>query len=70
MADYAKASDLRGRTADELSSFIKEKKEELFKLRFQHYTGQLENVARLEHVKHEIARANTILTEKQRSAAS
>jgi large subunit ribosomal protein L29 len=63
-----KASDLRGRTDEELSSFVREKSEELFKLRFQHFTGQLENVARLKQVRRELARAKTIMAEKARSA--
>ena len=43
-------------------------KEELFKLRFQHFTGQLENVSRLGHVRREIARARTILQEKSQAS--
>lgn len=65
MGDYNKAADLRGRTEQELVSFVNEKKEELFKLRFQHSTGQLENTARMGLVRREIARANTILTQKR-----
>jgi large subunit ribosomal protein L29 len=65
-SEVVKAKDLRGRSTEELASFIREKAEELFKLRFQHFTGQLENVARLKHVRREIARARTIQGEKQK----
>jgi large subunit ribosomal protein L29 len=67
-SEVVKAKDLRGRSEEELLSFIREKAEELFKLRFQHFTGQLENVARLNQVRREIARARTILGEKTRAA--
>jgi large subunit ribosomal protein L29 len=69
MSDVAKAEDLRRKGVDELEEFIREKEEELFKLRFQHYTGQLENVARLKLVRREIARAKTVVVEQQRSAS-
>ena len=63
-SDVTTAKDLRDRTNDELVSFVQEKSEELFKLRFQHYTGQLENTARLKFVKKEIARARTIISQR------
>lgn len=63
-SNVTKAKDLRTRTQEELSVFLREKSEELFKLRFQHFTGQLENVARLKQVRREIARARTIIAEK------
>lgn len=69
-SEIVKASDLRNRTDEELEGFIREKTDELFKLRFQHFTGQLENVARMKHTRREIARARTILGEKTRSAES
>lgn len=64
---FVKAKDLRGRTDEELAMFLREKGEEFFKLRFQHFTGQLENVARLRQVRREIARARTIAAQKARS---
>jgi large subunit ribosomal protein L29 len=63
-SEITKAKDLRGRTDEELSVFLREKTEELFKLRFQHFTGQLENVARLKQVRREIARTKTIMAQK------
>lgn len=68
--DIANATDLRGRSDEELTVFLREKADELFKLRFQHFTGQLENVAKMKHVRREIARANTIVSEKNRSSQS
>ncbi|MEL7369060.1 MAG: 50S ribosomal protein L29 [Myxococcota bacterium] len=63
-SDAISPKDLRDRTDDELVTFVQEKSEELFKLRFQHYTGQLENTARLKTVRREIARARTIITQR------
>lgn len=62
-----KADALREMTKEELASKILELKEELFNLRFQLATGQLENPVRLRHVKKDIARIKTILTEKERA---
>lgn len=62
-----KASEMREQSAEDLENLIKEKEEELFKLRFQHHTGQLENVARLRLVRREIARAKTVFAQKQES---
>ena len=64
-SDIVRPKDLRGRTLEELEEFVREKKEELFKLRFQHFTGQLENVAKMKHTRREIARALTILDQKR-----
>jgi large subunit ribosomal protein L29 len=64
-SNVTKAKDLRGQTDEELSVLLREKNEELFKLRFQHFTGQLENVARLKQVRREIARVKTIMAEKR-----
>ena len=49
----------------ELQKRLKELKEELFNLRFQHAINQLENPGRIEIVKKDIARVMTILAEKQ-----
>jgi large subunit ribosomal protein L29 len=66
MSDATTAADLRGQSDEDLQQFIKDKEEELFKLRFQHYTGQLENVSRLKLVRREIARAKTVSAERNR----
>ena len=59
-----KAKDIRALTTDEMLEKEKQYKEELFNLRFQQATGQLENTARLSKVRKNIARIKTILSEK------
>lgn len=63
-----KAKDIRELSTEEIQIRIAEKKEELFKLRFQNALGQLENTTNLSTVRRDIARLNTILTEKGRQA--
>ena len=58
------AKDLRSKSTEELQQELVALKDELFKLRFQHATNQLENPQRLAAVKRDIARVNTILREK------
>jgi len=60
-----KAKDLRQLTDDELVKKISDFKDELFRLRFQLTTGQLNNTMRLKEVRRSIARAKTILTERE-----
>jgi len=59
-----KTNELRQLSEGELIVKEKELGEELFNLRFQHATGQLENVMRIPQVKRDIARLKTILKEK------
>lgn len=63
-----KASKLREFTTEELNHKIEEFKNELFNLRFQLATGQLENPMVIKAVKRDIARAKTILRERELSA--
>jgi large subunit ribosomal protein L29 len=63
-----KASEIRENSPEELTRKNLDLKEELFNLRFQHATGQLENTARLKQVKRDIARVQTILKETTTSA--
>ena len=56
--------ELRALSADELNAKLKELKEELFRLRFQHAINQLDNPQRIVEVKKNIARVMTILSEK------
>ena len=60
-----KASELRNKTDDELNKQLADLKEELFNLRFQHATGQLDNPMHLKQVKREYARVKTILRERK-----
>ena len=62
-----KAKELRELSDEELLQRERELREELFNLRFQHATGQLENVMRMTHVKRDIARIKTILRERKGS---
>jgi len=62
-------AELRELGDDELLTRLAEGKQELFNLRFQHVTGQLDNYARLGQVKKEVARINTILREREIEAA-
>ena len=62
-----KAKDIRALTTDQMLEKEKQYKEELFNLRFQQATGQLENTARLRQVSKNIARIKTILSEKELS---
>ncbi len=62
-----KAKNLREMTKEELSTKLTELKVELFNLRFQLATGQLENPVKVKFVKREIARVKTILNEKLRA---
>ncbi|MGL5440293.1 MAG: 50S ribosomal protein L29 [Filifactoraceae bacterium] len=62
-----KAETLRNMSKEELSAKIIELKEELFNLRFQMATGQLENPVKVKFVKRDIARCMTILSEKERA---
>ena len=64
-----KPSELRQMDEDELEGRLTEAREELFNLRFQHVTGQLDNHARLSQVRKDIARINTLLREQEIAAA-
>ena len=59
------AEELRQLSTDELTQKLRDSKEELFNLRFQAATGQLESHGRLGAVRKEIARIYTILRERE-----
>ena len=59
------AVELRLLDADGLAEKLRDAKEELFNLRFQNATGQLDNTARLKTVRRDIARIYTVLTERE-----
>ncbi|MCD7733914.1 MAG: 50S ribosomal protein L29 [Clostridiales bacterium] len=59
-----KAKEIRAMSAAELDAKLVELKKELFNLRFQHATNQLNNPQKLADVKHDIARVKTIIREK------
>ncbi len=65
-----KAAEIREMDTEELHGRITELKEELFNLRFQLATGQLDNHRRMQIVKREVARIRTILRERDFAAAA
>ena len=65
MAATTTAAELRALEADDLAEKLREAKEELFNLRFQAATGQLESHGRLRTVRHDIARIYTVLRERE-----
>ena len=56
-----KPEELRGKTIDELNDLLLDSKKELFNLRFQRASGQLENTARIREVRRDISRVKTML---------
>ena len=70
MAAGTTAMELRELSADELASRLREHKEELFNLRFQVATGQLDNNRRLQTVRRDIARIYTIMRERELGIAA
>lgn len=60
-----KITEIRGMAPEELDKKLKELKEELFNLRFQHAINQLDNPLRIPDVKRDIARVMTIIAEKK-----
>ena len=64
MSKIVSAHDLRGLSRDQLNAKVVELKEELFGLRFQAATGQLETHGRLRAVRKDIARIYTVLQER------
>lgn len=59
-----KANEIRNMSADELNAKLKDLKDELFKLRFQHAINQLDNPHKIADVKKDIARVMTVINEK------
>jgi large subunit ribosomal protein L29 len=60
-----KAADLRPRTDDELNQELETLGKEIFNLRFQRASGQLENTARVRQARRDIARIKTILGQRR-----
>lgn len=63
-----KVNEIRELSAEDMTAKLASLKEELFNLRFQHATGQLENPMRIKEVKKSIARLKTIERERQLKA--
>ena len=64
-----KAKDVKAKTTDELNTELAQLTKEVFNLRFQKASGQLENTARVRDVRRTIARIKTVLGERQRPAS-
>ena len=64
-----KPSEIREWSSDEIRQKIDEFTEELFNLRFQHATDQLENPMRVGHVRRDIARMKTVVKERERTSS-
>ena len=60
--------DLKAKTAAELNEELVAAKKELFNLRFQNATNQLDNTSRIKEVRKNIARIQTVITEKSKLA--
>jgi large subunit ribosomal protein L29 len=65
-----KTADVRMKTEKELETRLAELRKEQFNLRFQRATGQLANTARVMHVRKEIAKIETVVGERKRSAGA
>ena len=65
MAAGTNASEMRELNDEELVLRLRESKEELFNLRFQMATGQMDNNRRLRTVRHDIARIYTVMRERE-----
>jgi large subunit ribosomal protein L29 len=65
----SRTSELREMDDDELTTKLVEARQELFNLRFQHVTGQLDNYSRLGQLRRDIARIQTLLRENEIAAA-
>ena len=61
-------TDMRNKSAAELSEELVAAKKELFNLRFQNATNQLDNTARIKEVRRNIARIQTVITQKAKEA--
>jgi large subunit ribosomal protein L29 len=64
-----KASEIRELSDEEIRAKLADTREELMKLRFQQVMGQLPDSSRLRHVRHDIARMETVLTEREKLGA-
>ncbi len=68
MAEQTAGDKLRALTDEELVDRLREMKQELFNLRFQNATGQLDNNRRLQQVRREIARIYTVMRQRELAA--
>ncbi|MDO4739894.1 MAG: 50S ribosomal protein L29 [Eubacteriales bacterium] len=62
-------NELKAKSLQELDTDLKNKKNELFTLRFQLATGQLQNTAAIREVKRDIARVKTVISQREKAQA-
>lgn len=62
----AKISKIRELALEELEREVENLSDQLFRLRFQKATGQLENALKIQHVRRDLARVKTVLTQRRR----
>lgn len=62
-----KSAEIRDLSTEEIKSKLTDTREELMNLRFQQVMGQLTDTSRLRHVRRDVARLQTILTEREKS---
>ena len=62
--------DLKAKSAEQLQEELVSAKKELFNLRFQNATNQLENTGRIKEVRRNIARIQTVMTEKSKAVSA
>jgi large subunit ribosomal protein L29 len=60
-----KASEYRDRTVEELKLMLRDLQQDIFNLRFQHATGQLDNISRLRMARRDMARLKTVIREHE-----
>ena len=60
-----KVNEIRNLTTEEINTKIKESKEELFNLRFQQATGNLDKPSKIKELRHTVARLKTVLRERE-----
>lgn len=65
-----KATELEGKSVAQLTELEKELRDELFRLRMKHFTGQLRSVSELKEKRRDIARVLTAITKEQAAQAS
>lgn len=69
MAKAQKAADLRGKSDSELNELLKTTASSIFESRFQNFTNKLNDTAKIGKLRRELARINTVISERKKTAA-
>ena len=70
MAKHINMADLRGRSTEDLASFVRSTTKELLDARFQNYANRLNDTSRVSRLRRDLARALTVQNELKRTGAS